>query len=1048
MATVAMQGKDCSSADKSSRSFLAALTRKSGRRRKYGSTDRRSMDTAIRRTSTIRSDQMVNKIEPYEVSPGMKVSSFCAALDSAQSNEWNSVALSSSDHPLPNPAVFQNSHQFPESRVEEGPNSVQYVKTGGSDQSETSGRRYTDIMSTNPRATPTKQGTIMSQQDEASLIASLEQRYSTSISQITSLTDDAVDPMDFLSCRSLLLQMKELSSVDFTSYCFHNVILQSQKFSATLCGGDPINDLLSNLSLLSNLKMLRLAATSITSLKFLAKLPQLEYCDLSHNKISDLTDLAVECAVINTGASLNLRHLDLRWNLISDKTDLALPRLHQHLGKLKILDLTGCPIVTSVEGPSGSRGAQFFDLAYEITRPFLKQVDIFCGATLDKTPTDDDSPRPGGSSHINSPMMNSTSLPLAPDFWKNLNPIASPRNSVDKQFFSFSPSQQSSLPAKTSPRKPPLPSTVEAPREPTLPSFGGPLQLPEIGGAHALPRRLSHGLPRVATDTSTKESLTLETPVTPPMLRPTAGEEPSPVHAGGSNERMCKPARSLLAARASPSGKSEAGASPVSCSTRASYEAAVTESTLEAGVLRNLRLPDTQEITRVAPRRVLRDQPDASMLEAAVKEQADRPVSLMGVELPVESLRKAKQFVYEDPSAKSKASPKIPKYKPPKNNSPWKRENVFFEYPPDAKLPTTTSPPCTVELMRAQEEFPTLEEIQEVSHLLGETLDQCTEVEDEIKQAYDYMAEIRGELIRSLTEFSKLRTTYFACLRRLGVAYANHKLSASTPLSAPSSSLGFHHSSAFAETPQSSPQLATGFESNVFVQLGLTISERSETISRGLILYVKSLSRFDNNHPITQSLQSQGGRATDFFTAPPAAAAASDMTQDDAVNTIASWCLQHKSAEIFTSYLGTQFFSDFISIQRGGGPSNVMAYVGNVLKSHLPTQDFIASEDRYIDALADLERAVLDFIQQHRTNAPCCATEVSTSNNTYGRRSINLAAADDSDGSFKGAPFTVHQLVDVSAAQMSPANTRKHIPLFCRPQSDFVTAILCAFLGC
>eukprot|EP01056_Protomagalhaensia_sp_Gyna25_P001038 Protomagalhaensia_sp_Gyna_25__1037@NODE_14_length_8401_cov_301_835924_g10_i0_p2_GENE_NODE_14_length_8401_cov_301_835924_g10_i0NODE_14_length_8401_cov_301_835924_g10_i0_p2_ORF_typecomplete_len408_score50_32DUF3408/PF11888_8/0_31DUF3408/PF11888_8/6_6e03DUF3408/PF11888_8/1_3e04RhoGEF/PF00621_20/1_4e03RhoGEF/PF00621_20/0_45_NODE_14_length_8401_cov_301_835924_g10_i09392162 len=328
---------------------------------------------------------------------------------------------------------------------------------------------------------------------------------------------------------------------------------------------------------------------------------------------------------------------------------------------------------------------------------------------------------------------------------------------------------------------------------------------------------------------------------------------------------------------------------------------------------------------------------------------------------------------------------------------------TFFEY-------STESSP-------AAEEFITLEMIQSVSQLLGETLDQCNEVEEDIRQVYDAREEGRDELVRSLSEFAKLRSTFFACLRRLSVAYNSERLAGGIGLHMPSTA-----------PLAAGPRSTGGAESNIFVQYGLKISERSEIVSRGLISHVKSL-RFDNQS-ITQSLQSQGGRAMDFFTVPSAnwglspsavnvatAVHASSsfprMSQSEAITTIASWCLQEKSAEIFTSYLATQFFSDFISIEED--PSSVTAYVSNVLKSHLPTQELIETEAKYLYLLAGLEREVLEVIAQQRSSSRRVSQSVINENQLGASHNDTMYYTLPSMANSIGPDrFSVNQLIDAA----------------------------------
>eukprot|EP01054_Gregarina_sp_Poly1_P008223 Gregarina_sp_Poly_1__8222@NODE_478_length_8064_cov_159_533200_g387_i0_p1_GENE_NODE_478_length_8064_cov_159_533200_g387_i0NODE_478_length_8064_cov_159_533200_g387_i0_p1_ORF_typecomplete_len1071_score171_56LRR_9/PF14580_6/5_9e09LRR_4/PF12799_7/2_2e07LRR_4/PF12799_7/7_8e02LRR_8/PF13855_6/5_1e03LRR_8/PF13855_6/0_00078LRR_8/PF13855_6/1_2e02IF4E/PF01652_18/0_3LRR_6/PF13516_6/11LRR_6/PF13516_6/20LRR_6/PF13516_6/1_3e04_NODE_478_length_8064_cov_159_533200_g387_i042807492 len=967
-----------------SRSFLSTLARKTTRRRKfaYNSTDRQ-IDDEIRVNpvapapgfnrfpqSTPASTALNDSGPPTSlhstVMMRQPVSSYqnTKALDSHDSHEWNSVALSSE-----NCGIFLRPDDFLRSRtigmVDSNECAIPHKETFN-----TIGARsgYQTNITRPLTAIP----------DEKSLIRSLEQRYSTSIGTITSLTDDAIDPIQFLSCPKLISQMRNVSRIDFSSYCLHNIVLQREmplcsSSSAEDDNNDPVNKYLGNLDLLPNLKMLRLASTNLTSARFLAKLKNLEYCDLSHNKIADLTDLSVECEVLNS--RLKIRHLDLRWNLIAEKADLSLNRLSLYFPVLKMFDLTGCPLISVTESAVGTKGKAFIELSQVVVH-HLSTLEKFCGLAVDWQEGENapymsrgsivpDAAKPVLGSKLNEssrPLEDSQKLPIisAPSSQPN-----SRCGSPEAAFFSFAPATKRLVqepgdaafketagarmhvpnfgdrpPAAQGPKsngvdmaqmsanswptaeRAPETQTNAAPADSWITVVrvqAEPPRPPSEQTEHRDPVPLSQGHTVPNANANTRGSLSLPTPKTPVTVRPNTDystlRTPPMMMAAASCSDACKPTRSLLPARSSPTAKSEAGASPVSCSTRASYEAAVSnlepsmkahdkdKAGLEPGTLRNLRLPNTYDETRVHPRRVLRDQPDASMLESttnAQRRKRDPPVSLIGVELSLDSIQKAQQFVWEDPSIK--------------HGGRWQLKR-------SSEGRTCINGYSPMELLPLPSDFPTLEEIQSLSQLLGETVEQCAEVEEDIRTSYEELRLLRNELLRSLVEFSKLRGTFFACLRRLGVAFQNR------------------HPSVPADA-------------NVFVKFGLKIAERSESASRGLMLYVKSLGL--ENQFIAQSLQSQGGRATDFFTC------SSNMTRSEAIDVIATWCLQEHSAEVFTSYLGTQLFCDFTAAV--ADPSSVMAYVSMVLKSHLPTDEMVCKEENMLQSLAALEQDINDII--------------------------------------------------------------------------------------
>lgn len=180
----------------------------------------------------------------------------------------------------------------------------------------------------------------------------IEQKCRTSLDRVLNLSDDHVDPLRLLDSESVLRQLTRLQQVDFAGTDFF----------------EP--DRLRKLGCLPSLKSLRLSGCRLTSAAFLAALPHVDFCDLSHNCIFDLGDLAFgHCPTLPS-----LRHLDLSWNTLPDTESLlVLARVCPNLDRL---DCRGCPFVT--------RSASLQSIAKEVVL-LLPGLKNFSGLELESS---------------------------------------------------------------------------------------------------------------------------------------------------------------------------------------------------------------------------------------------------------------------------------------------------------------------------------------------------------------------------------------------------------------------------------------------------------------------------------------------------------------------------------------------------------------------------------------------------------------------------------------------------------------------------------------
>lgn len=90
------------------------------------------------------------------------------------------------------------------------------------------------------------------------------------IADILCLTESSVSPLALLSSQGILTKLTSLRQVDFSGFALR---LHQD--------AEHIDQLLSNLGLLKSLRTLRLSQCSLSTARFLAKLPQLHMADLS-----------------------------------------------------------------------------------------------------------------------------------------------------------------------------------------------------------------------------------------------------------------------------------------------------------------------------------------------------------------------------------------------------------------------------------------------------------------------------------------------------------------------------------------------------------------------------------------------------------------------------------------------------------------------------------------------------------------------------------------------------------------------------------------------
>lgn len=191
-----------------------------------------------------------------------------------------------------------------------------------------------------------------------------------SLSQVVTLTEVNINPIEFLSRPALIKRFIGLRQIDFSGVSLIQPSMYIIKDSDHPY--DPNDHILAKLHLLPNLRSLRLSYCSLTTARFLAALPRLEYCDLSHNCIFDLSDLAFDLQ--KNGRSLNLQHIDLSYNTLPHPSSLTLEKLGPYLPCLRRLDLKNCPVLKYSA-----------EIVRKAAQEYLYDLDTFCGITIDRT---------------------------------------------------------------------------------------------------------------------------------------------------------------------------------------------------------------------------------------------------------------------------------------------------------------------------------------------------------------------------------------------------------------------------------------------------------------------------------------------------------------------------------------------------------------------------------------------------------------------------------------------------------------------------------------
>lgn len=247
----------------------------------------------------------------------------------------------------------------------------------------------------------------------------LESRFGQKIKDIQDITENDIDPIQFLQFPCVLKQMQSLRTIQFSYPRLGELNNSSYKLAAG--DGHPEADL-SNLSLVPHLQTLTLSGCKLTTARFLSKLPRLKRAYLNNNLIYDLGDLASDCERV----VLQLLRLDLSNNTLPDNKALALDRLSKALPHLESLNLIGCPLLTL------KSSAPAIEEIGTFVATWCPNLEVFCERSFRHThhPATSPPPNPHSSSkdrHSPAPKsLNTSSTPTAHNRLKDIENAARP----------------------------------------------------------------------------------------------------------------------------------------------------------------------------------------------------------------------------------------------------------------------------------------------------------------------------------------------------------------------------------------------------------------------------------------------------------------------------------------------------------------------------------------------------------------------------------------------------------------------------------------------